>query len=150
MTDQPEHRLYGQSSNLFLTRKAAEDLLIFGGVAEDASRWTLILSYRAAQMIWFHLTKLLYPDKADMVTALVSTAPLRSTNIPSITTHATVSKKAAAEKAKDKYFIHGRAPNNTWEIGLTDYEAHRLWTVLDVALFPTGWQQEKPAPDDEI
>ena len=140
MTDQPEHRIYGHATNLFLTRRPDGDNLILGGIAADTSRWTRILSYRAAQMMWFHLTKLLYPDKADMVTALVSTAPLRSINVPNITTQATVSKTSAAEKANDVYFIAGRSTSGTWEIRLSDYEAHRLWTVLDVALFPTGWQ----------
>ena len=81
---------YGQSSNLFVSRKASGDSIVMGGTAEDTTRWTRVLSQRAAQMLWFHLAQLLYPDKSDMITAMIVTAPLRDSTRPTITTHMTV------------------------------------------------------------
>ena len=89
MADTPKQQ-YGLSTNLFVSRKRGGESLVVGGVGEDESRWTRVLSQRAAQMLWYHLTQLLFPEKSDMVTALVSTAPLRSDSLPTITTHMTV------------------------------------------------------------
>src|SRR5690349_17177325 len=85
---------YGLSNNLFVSRKASGDSIVMGGIAEDTTRWTRVLSQRAAQMLWFHLAKLLYPDKSEMITALIATAPLRDSTRPTITTHMTVDQDA--------------------------------------------------------
>jgi hypothetical protein len=136
MTSDPSH-VYGLVSNLFVSRKASGDSLIIGGVAEDASRFARVLSQRAAQMLWFHMTRLLFPDKSDMVTALVSTAPLRSPALPTITTHVAVDKLE-----EEGVEVTGWAGEQTWVMRLNDYEAHRLWTALDIALYPVGWQNK--------
>lgn len=136
MTSEPSHA-YGAATNLFVSRKASGDSLIIGGVAEDSSRFARVLSQRAAQMLWFHLTRNLFPEKSDMVTALVTTAPLRSTTLPTVTTHVTV------DKLEDGNFeITGWAGEQTWVLRLNEYEAHRFWTALDIALYPVGWQNK--------
>lgn len=126
---------YGHATNLFVSRKASGESLVVGGVAEDASRWTRVLSQRAAQMLWFQLTRHLFPEKSDMVTALVTTAPLRSEAMPTITTHITVDTLDDGGVE-----IAGWIGDNMWWVRLSDYEARRFWTALDIALYPVGWQ----------
>jgi len=126
---------YGLSTNLFVSRKMGGESIVVGGMAEDASRWTRVLSQRAAQMLWFNLTRLLFPEKSEMVTALVTTAPLRAENMPTITTHMAVDKHESGA-----YEISGWVGDQMWWLSLNDYEARRLWTALDIALYPVGWQ----------
>jgi hypothetical protein len=142
MASEPSHA-YGLATNLFVSRKASSDSIIVGGVAEDASRFARVLSQRAAQMLWFYLTRHLFPDKSDMVTALVSTAPLRGTNLPTITTHVVV------DKLEDGGFeVLGWAGEQSWGWQMNEYEAHRFWTSLDIALYPVGWQGKGRNSDD--
>jgi hypothetical protein len=126
---------YGLSTNLFVSRKASSDSIVVGGTAEDSSRWTRVLSQRAAQMLWFHLVQFLFPEKSEMVTAMVTTAPLRSSDLPTITTHVTVEKLESGA-----YEIAGWVGNQNWLALLADHEAQRFWTALDIALYPVGWQ----------
>ncbi|PJF40703.1 MAG: hypothetical protein D6737_19745 [Chloroflexi bacterium] len=137
MQDSGKKVNYGFVSDLFVTRRPNKDTIILGGVDEQKEKWTRLLSPRAAQMLWFHLTQILYPDKSDMVTALVATTPLRTPHLPTITTHTNIitSDPAAIE-------VTGWAGEFTWDMLLSDYEARRLWTALDLALFPSGWQDE--------
>lgn len=140
MTDRPAHS-YGLSTNLFVSRKASSDSVVIGGVAEDSSRWTRVLSQRAAQMLWFHLTQLLFPEKSDMVTGQVMTAPLRSADLPTITTHINVDRIETGG-----YEIEGVAGSQSWQLRLDDREAQRFWTALDIALYPVGWQGSGSRP----
>lgn len=137
MADTPKQQ-YGSSTNLFVSRKRSGESLVVGGVGEDDSRWTRVLSQRAAQMLWYHLTKLLFPEKSDMVTALVSTSPLRGDSLPTITTHMTVDRHSDGG-----FDIAGWVGEQTWWVHLTPYEAQRFWTALDIALYPVGWQGRK-------
>jgi hypothetical protein len=86
-------------------------------------------------MLWFYLTQLLFPEKSEMVTALVTTAPLRSSDLPTITTHTTV------DKTEDGLFeITGWVGDQSWLVKLSDQEIRGFWTALDIALYPAGWQ----------
>lgn len=135
MTPEQPKKGYGLSSNMFVSRKAGGDSVIVGGIAEDKSRWTRVLSQRAAQMLWFHLTRHLFPEKSAVVTALVTTAPFRSADLPTVTTHVTV------EKLPDGgYEISGWVGEQNWWLHLSDFESQRFWTALDIALYPVGWQ----------
>lgn len=137
MADKAKHN-YGLSTNLFVSRKANGDSLVIGGIGEDENRWTRVLSQRAAQMLWYHLTCHLFPEKSDMVTALVSTTPLRSETLPTITTHMTVDAQPDGS-----YEIAGSVGEQTWWVRLNEFEARRFWTALDIALYPVGWQGRK-------
>lgn len=138
MFDTPK-RGYGFSTELFVSRKASSDSIVVGGTAEDTSRWTRVLSQRAAQMLWFYLTRFLFPEKSDMVSALVTTAPLRSSDLPTITTHVTVD-----EIENGGYEVLGWVGEHSWGIKLNDQEARRFWTAMDIALYPAGWQGSGP------
>jgi hypothetical protein len=134
MPVEPIHE-YGLSTNLFVHRKSGGESIVVGGTAHDDSKWTRVLSQRAAQMLWFYLTQLLFPEKSEMVTALVTTAPLRSSDLPTITTHTTV------DKTEDGLFeITGWVGDQSWLVKLSDQEIRGFWTALDIALYPAGWQ----------
>lgn len=137
MAEKASHT-YGLSTKLFVSRKPSSESLVVGGIGVDEARWTRVLSHRAAQMLWYHLTRHLFPEKSDMVIALVSTSPLRSDSRPTITTHMTV------DPSEDGGFdIMGWVGDETWWVRLTEHEARRFWTALDIALYPVGWQGSK-------
>jgi hypothetical protein len=137
MSNQMTHS-YGLSSNFFVSRKVSGDSIIVGGTAQDASRWTRVLTQRAAQMLWFHLVQYLFPEKSEMVSAMVSTAPLRSSDMPTITTHVTVEKLETGS-----YEVIGWVGNLSWLVQIAAPDAQKLWTALDIALYPVGWQGSK-------
>jgi len=126
---------YSFSNHLFVSRKASGDGIIIGGTTQDETRWTRVLTQRAAQMLWFHLTRYLFPEKSAMVSALVTTAPLRSSDMPTITTHMTVD-----ELENGGYEVIGWIGEQNWGIRIADADARQFWMALDIALYPAGWQ----------
>jgi hypothetical protein len=126
-------RIYGISSQLYVIGKPNTDAIVVGGIAEDSSRWTRVLSARAAYMLWFHLARLLMPEQMEQVTTFFNTTPLRSAILPTITNHCTV------EKLDGYLEITGWAGERSWIIQLTDNDVSPLWTALDKLLFPQGW-----------
>lgn len=128
-------RSYGMSYNLFVAPKTSTQSLVIGGVAEDTSRWTRVVSKRAALVLWYYLTVQLFPEKATRVTALVQTMPARTVELPTITQHIDVSRLASG-----MFEIAGRVAEHSWTLRLTLNEAQRLWDGLDIALQPKGWQ----------
>jgi hypothetical protein len=128
-------RTYGLACNLFVAPKTNTHSLVIGGMAEDTSRWTRVVSRRAAVLLWYALTQHLFPEKAVRVTALVQTMPARAVELPTITHH------LQAERLTNGMFeIAGRVSGQLWTMRLTVSEAQRLWDALDVALNPKGWQ----------
>jgi hypothetical protein len=92
-------------------------------------------------MLWYHLTRMLFPEKSDAVTALVSTAPLRSEARPTVTTHVVV------ERTEDgDYEVMGWVGDQNWWLRLTEAEARPFWSALDVALYPVGWEGRSSRP----
>lgn len=134
MPDTPKQG-YSFSTNLFVSRKASGDGIIVGGTNEDTTRWTRVLSQRAAQMLWFHLTRFLFPEKSDMVSALVTTAPIRGSDMPTITQHMTVD-----QVDNGAYEIVGWIGEQNWGTRIINADARQFWMALDIALYPAGWQ----------
>jgi len=126
---------HGFSTGLFVSRKDSEQTLVVGGVGEGDRHWSHVMTQRAAQILWFKLTRLLYPDKADVVTGLAATAPLHAPPTSSVTTHVEVVRSAQAQ-----YTLVGWVQRDTWKVLLTEEEARHLWAALDVALYPVGWE----------
>lgn len=126
---------YGLSKNLFISRKTGGESLVIGGIAEDSTRWTRVLSQRAAQILWFHLSRYLFPEKAELASAMIMTAAIRSTDMPTITSHMTVDQAGDGE-----YNIVGWINDHSWSIRLDNSEAQQFWTALDTILYPSGWQ----------
>lgn len=129
---------FGFSRDLFVTRKASGDSIVVGGVSADTSRWVRILSHRAAQLLWFQMTQVLHPDKADQATMTVMTAPMRDANRPTITTHTEVEP---LEQDLGGYSITGWAGDKKWDVSLSDTELQRFWNQLSEALYPNKFKQ---------
>lgn len=127
-------RGYGHARDVFVSRKPAGDSWIVGGNAEDGHRFARVVTTGAARVLWFHLTRHLYPELAAEVTAMVPTAPLRSVDLPAITSHVSVSKNL------DGIFtISGWGGREQWLLCLHPSEAQNLWHLLDKSLHPVGW-----------
>jgi hypothetical protein len=120
---------------LFVSRKESDQTLVLGGVGQGDERWVHVMTQRAAQVLWFKLTQLLYPDKADTVTALAMTAPLRAPSNSTVTTHVEMVKSS-----EDEYTLVGWIQRSSWRVQLTELETRRLWAALDLALYPVGWE----------
>jgi len=135
---------YGNSHELFVTAKANGDSVVMGGVAQDSSRWVRILSNRAAQLLWFQLAQLLFPDQAKSATTVVTTAPMRDASLPTVTAHC-----VAERKADGLFVISGWAGSKMWQVQIEPDEMDRFWPVLDGAMYPggSGIKASEPAPN---
>jgi hypothetical protein len=140
-TSGPSRRQYGLSTDVFVSRKESDQTLIVGGVGQGEQRWAHVITRRAAQVLWFKLTVLLYPDKAGVVTGLAVTAPLRAPGTAAITTHVEFVKSSEAQ-----YTLIGWVERDTWMVQLSEVESRRLWTALDEALYPVGWEGRESKP----
>ncbi len=122
------NRVYGYSLELYIVRKGGGDTFVLGGVAQDGTRWTRVLSKRAAQMLWFHLARHLFPADADDVTASLPTAIMRGINLPSITQHMVI------EPLAEGIDVIGYTSAGMWAVQVNDSESQKLWTALDQAM----------------
>lgn len=134
MNTDPRQYKYGLSTDLFVSRKDSDHTLVLGGVGQNEKQWVHVMTRRAAQVLWYKLTSLLYPDKADMVTSMASTAPLQVSATPNLTTHIEV------VQTEHGYTLVGRIGRTRWLVQLTELEVRRLWAALDLALYPVGWE----------
>lgn len=127
---------YGVSVETFVVAKEENAGYVLGGLGLEYGRWTRLLSKRAAQLLWFKLTRLLFPDRSLRVTTIVVTAPLRESPQPAITNHIEVSRTA------DNYIevLGWVEQHTTWWARLPEHEARTLWKRLDLALYPVGWE----------
>lgn len=130
---------FGLCKDLFVSSRPDDQTIVIGGVYQKdnaSENWNRILNKRAAHLLWFRLTSALFPEKAQQVTALVSTAPLSAMTLsPIITTHTDV-----VLSANEFYEIKGVMGKTTWTARMNSLEARRLWTSLDLALYPNGWE----------
>jgi len=135
---------YGLSTNLSVNDIENEQAMVLGGVSQNQQTWSHVLTRRAAQVLWFKLTQLLYPDKASMVTGLAVTASLRAPRITEpLTTHVDVVKNSPSQ-----YTLVGWVQrNSSWMVLLDEIDARRLWAALDVALYPVGWEGRETKPN---
>ena len=129
MSDKPK-AMYGLTTNMFVTKKANGEALVVGGVGENDTRWVRILSYRAAQILRFQLARLLFPEKAEEMSAWTSTAPIRDASLPTVTSHATFEKMP-----EGIYELAGWSDRNViWVAYLSEDDAQLFWTALEDAL----------------
>jgi hypothetical protein len=126
-------RTYGRTLDWFVLRKTSVGgaTLVIGGTAQDAIRWTRVLTERAARMLWFSLTQGLFPEQSDRLTARLATLPMRPPLLPTITNQLWV------ESCDEGHFeLVGLTGGHTWTARLDRKEAERLWTALNQVLFP--------------
>lgn len=131
---------YGRSTDLFVSQKETDPTLVLGGTGQNEA-WVHVITRRAGQVLWFKMTLLLYPEKAEVVTGLATTAPLREIPGADITTHIDV-----VHSGEDQYTMVGWVDRQTWRVLLTELECRRLWAALDLALFPVGWEGRVTKP----
>jgi len=127
---------YGLTQECFATSKSDGETIVMGGVGPEAHRWARVLTRRAAQNLWFQLTRILFPEKSAQVTSMAQTAALRPSDQPTLTTHLEVIHAAEGHA----FDILGWVGEDTWWFRVDDHNARRLWAALDVALYPAGWQ----------
>ncbi|NDJ86510.1 MAG: hypothetical protein GYB66_11530 [Chloroflexi bacterium] len=142
MTDNLTEDL-GLCRDLFVSSHPSGQTLVVGGTCEKeggSGKSARVLTRRAAHLLWYHLTRLLFPEKAPMVTTLVSTAPLSGAPSPALTTHVDIDLQN-----EDRYIIEGITSQQTWKMTISYMEARRLWTALDLALYPDGWETKDAA-----
>ena len=137
----------GLSRDVFVSSRPDGESIVIGGASSsspigDAGKWARVLSRRAAHLLWYRLTLFLFPEKARHVTALVSTAPLQLNASPTVTTHVDVT-----QPEKDIYDVVGMMGKALWTTRLSTLEARRLWTSLDLALYPDGWEEKDNKPE---
>lgn len=133
---EPTKRQYGLTTDVSVKMHEGGQMVVIGGTGEKSQQWSHVLTQRAAQVLWFKLTQLLYPDKANIVTALATTAPLRPLgSSDAVTTHV-----EAVKCADQHYSLVGWVGRDTWMFLLSELDARRLWAALDTVLFPVGWE----------
>ena len=134
---------FGVSTRPFVVPKPQHDAVIVGGKVGE-QRWTRVVSRRAAHTMWYHLTELLYPERARQITTRAATAPIRSDVAPTITSHVEVFRGEG-----DYIEILGTGGQREWLTRLNEHDGRALWAALDKMLFPLGWEgadQRTPKP----
>lgn len=131
---------FGRSTRLLLHMDADGTALRISGVSEAQAAFVRLLSPLAAQKLWFHLTRCLFPEKSDLIIALVSTAPLPIHTTVMLTTHIVV--RVLEDGALE---VVGSNDDHRWQLCLSVRDAHALWKTLDTLLYPTGWGGRAPA-----
>ena len=127
---------YGLTHDCFATSKASGETIVMGGIGAHSDQWARVLSRRAANQLWFQLTRLLFPEKSLQVTAMVKTAPLNGSNKPQLTTNLEVLQGPTG----DIFDVIGWIGEDSWWCRLDSHSARSLWTALDLVLYPAGWQ----------
>lgn len=127
---------YGLTQEVFAARKGDDETIVVGGVGLEARRWARALTRRAAHQLWYHLTGLLFPEKSVQVTAMAQTAPLHNTAHPALTTRLELVRNSEAHTV----YIFGWIGKESWWFCVDEQTARHLWTALDIALYPAGWQ----------
>jgi hypothetical protein len=127
---------YGFCTNLTVSFRDSDVVVRVEGTEESGQVWMQLLSVRAAHVLWFKLTALLYPEQAQTVTALAATAPLRSSLPFTVTTHV----EAVREDQNGLYAMVGWTSGGMWTVWFAEQDARLLWTLLDEGLYPVGWE----------
>jgi hypothetical protein len=125
---------YGPTCEFFVTRKPhGKNIVLTGEGTSD--RWTRVLTQRCAHMLWFHLTEMLFPEKANMVGSVAETAPLQSPDTFTVTTEVVIERTPEGH-----ILLAGSSGIRVWTAAADEEHARRLWTSLDIALYPVGWE----------
>jgi len=134
-----EHQL-GQISDLECTLDRPSRLATLRGLPG----FQQILTVHAVYVLWYRLTQALYPDDAPTMTSSAGTAPLDMPEDLVVTMGIDLLRP---ESDPDHFDIIGTTNQESrWRARITGTESQRLWAVLDVALFPFGWDGRESKP----
>ena len=127
--------MHGLSTYLSVSPGTETDTFNLSGTDDEARAWIHPLTRRAAHMLWYRLTWILFPEKSPRVTGMAVTAPLRPLTQTTIAAFAEVSYRAN----QSKFSVTGWNGRPLWQFDLDDHSARELWAALDLALYPAGW-----------
>ena len=99
-----------------------------------AGNWSHLISRRAAHMLWYRLTWELFPEKSPRVTGMAATSSMSTASNGSVASHAEVVAEAGTLS------VLGWNAVSRWRFEIDHYNARQLWAVVDVALYPAGWE----------
>ena len=128
---------YGLTHSCFATSKAQGELIVVGGVGAESIHWAKVLSWKAAQKLWYQLAECLFPEQMEQVMAIALrlAIPPQSKIDKPIGTFDVVAL-ADSNLLDIRAYLGGA----TWRFRLGLHDAHFLWAALDLALYPGGWQ----------
>lgn len=118
----------GMVNNLAIIKKpGSSKKLLVVGQSEQHDRWVRIITWGAAQTLWFHLTHILYPRAADQLTPRAATAMLSDPDSPTVTT----SFAASYDEEKGVISVRGIGGQRPWVIRFPMHEGYELWASLE-------------------
>lgn len=125
------------AERLWVKPRQDEDLVDLVGTLRDSKQpFEQVLTARAAMYLWYFLTRALFPEKGQSLTAIGSTANLDLPDDDHITIHIGV-----VDQSNYLYQIMGTmVGGEAWEVWVQASLARELWAALDLMLFPMGWQ----------
>ncbi len=126
---------YGLISDISIIRDNDSQNIFLKGTGAQSNQWVHQSTQRAVHQLWFSLTHVLFPEKANHVTSMAATAVL-SASEPGITTFF----EAKYDPQKHTYEIIGWIGERLWAFELNDEKARKLWTALDLLIYPAGWE----------
>lgn len=127
--------IHGLSAYLSVTPGIEQDTFSLSGKSAGSRPWVHPLTRRAAHMLWYRLTWVLFPEKSPRVTGMAVTSPLRPL------TQTTIAAFVEVMYRTDQSTFNVTGWNGTalWRFDLDDHSARELWAALDLALYPAGW-----------
>lgn len=112
-----------------------ESVFEMRGIPKKGDTFHQVLTRRAAQLMWYALTKNLFMGEAPPLTAAAGTAPLTLHDDPDMTMRVDVTKLN-----EDLFELRGVTRSHVWLIQATSAEMQWVWATLDVNLYPVGWE----------
>lgn len=125
----------GVATDTWVQMHGERQVILHASLA-DGTAFAPLLTLRAARFLWHFLTRALFPTHGRDLTAAGGTAVLHLPDDPTLTTHVGV-----VDLPEDHYAILGTmVKGDVWEIVIARGEAQRLWGMLDLLLYPVGWE----------
>lgn len=112
-----------------------EEVFEMQGVPRNGAAFHQVLTRRAAHLLWYTLTKSLFMGEAPPMTSAAGTAPLALHDDPHVTMRVDV-----REVHDDLYEMRGVTRASTWLAQVSSADIQWLWAMLDVHLYPVGWE----------
>lgn len=130
-----EPKRWGLTSDLIVNVDDSLSTVEFSGLSQGEHPFQTTMTKQAARILWYRLTKELYPTESTQMTTPVNTAVLRGPDGAPMTVNIRFERLADGD-----FLIHGSTIATAWEIIISETDAQRLWAVLDVMLHPSGWR----------
>jgi hypothetical protein len=119
-------RAYGYTTSWFIIDRSGTGggSIVIGGTDARSEQWVRVISNRAAHMLWFRLTQVLFPERAEWLTPM-DTLPIRDSTLPTITNQVIVERLEGGVIE-----ITGIAKGSRWTAKLLESESTALWAAL--------------------